>query len=56
MESVHDSIMATMFVTEKKKRLDDEIEQEGHEHTHTYIERKWQTDDYEYALHDTVPY
>lgn len=41
MKSVHDSIMATMSVAKKKKRLDDEIEQEGHKHTR--IHRKKMT-------------
>lgn len=36
MKSIHNSIMGTMFVIKKKKRLYDEIEQEGHEHTRTH--------------------
>lgn len=44
MKSVHDSIMATMLLKiKKKKRLDDEFEQEGHKHTHTYIKKKVMT-------------
>lgn len=46
MKSIHDSIMITMLLNKKERKKDDEIEQEGHEHAHTQIERKWQTYDW----------